>query len=463
VAGMATGARRSRLPTKYSTSSNTPVDRVVRRRLLQGIGAALLHSKAASSFGASDGRGDRLPTGKSIDKKQSANVKNENVAYGRDTLPDGIRSRFIDNNNGATLHVLEAGFEYPGRPCVVLLHGWPELAYTWRNQLLPLARAGFHVVAPDQRGYGRSAGTDVTFDEDILPFSLLNHVSDTLGLVRALGHDKVAAIIGHDWGSQMAAWCALVRPDVFRSVVLMSTPFAGPPTLPLNTAAGRENPSSDVDIEKALAALSPPRKHYIYYCATRGANDNMWHAPQGVHDFLRALYHFKSADWKGNQPFELKAWAASELAKMPNYYIMDLNKGMAETVAAAMPAKAQIDACKWLTEEDLRVYSAEYARTGFQGGLQSYRILTTPKYSADLMGFSGRTIDVPSCYVAGAREWGVYQWPGALETMQSSACTRMLGVHLVAGSGHSVPEEQPDEVNRILIEFLQRAEVRRHV
>lgn len=358
------------------------------------------------------------------------------------------------------MHVLEAGFEGSGRPCIVLLHGWPELAYTWRNQLLPLARAGFHVVAPDQRGYGRSSGTDVSFDDDILPFSLLNHVTDTLGLVRALGYDKVAAVVGHDWGSPMAAWCALVRPDVFRSVALMSTPFGGPPTLPLNTANRQKEPASGIDIQRDLAALSPPRKHYIYYCASRDANDNMWHAPQGVHDFLRALYHFKSADWNGNKPFELKAWTASELAKMPNYYIMDLDKGMAETVAMAMPSKAQIAACKWLSEEDLRVYSSEYGRTGFQGGLQSYRILIDPKYSADLKSFAGRTIDVPSCYLAGASEWGAYQSPGALEEMRRGACTQMLGVHLVAGSGHSVPEEQPDEVNRILIDFLQRAEVR---
>src|ERR671927_1363673 len=91
-------------------------------------------------------------------------------------LPSGVRSRFLDGINGLRVHVLEAGFESAGRPCVLLLHGFPELAYSWRKILLPLAEAGFHVIAPDLRGYGRSGGTDVTFDDDLRPFSLFNHV-----------------------------------------------------------------------------------------------------------------------------------------------------------------------------------------------------------------------------------------------------------------------------------------------
>src|SRR5581483_6371038 len=119
---------------------------------------------------------------------------NSDVAYGQSTLPIGIRSRFVPNGNGITMHLLEAGFEPAGRPCLVLLHGFPELAYSWRKVLLPLAEAGYHVVAPDQRGYGRSDGTDVTFDDDLWPYTLLNHVRDTLGLVFALGHRSVAAV-----------------------------------------------------------------------------------------------------------------------------------------------------------------------------------------------------------------------------------------------------------------------------
>jgi pimeloyl-ACP methyl ester carboxylesterase len=138
-----------------------------------------------------------------------------------------------------------------------------------------------------------------------------------------------------------------------------------------------------VDIEKELAALPRPRKHYQWYSATRAANDDMWHAAQ-----------------------------------------------------------------------DLQVYSAEYSRTGFQGGLNLYRIFDV---YGDLNAFAGRTIDVPSCYIAGASEWGVYQSPGAFEAMQHGACTQLLGVHLVEGAGHSLAEEQPQRVNQLLIDFFAQA------
>ena len=383
--------------------------------------------------------------------------QNELVEYGQGRLPSGIRSRIVDNNNGAKLHVLEAGFEGKRRPCVVLLHGFPELAYSWRKQLLPLAQAGFHVVAPDLRGYGRSSGTNPAYDEDIVPYMFLNRVGDTLGLVRALGYESVAGVVGHDYGSPVAAWCALVRPDVFRSVVMMSAPFGGAPSLPLGTADNQKAPPPGVDIEKELAALARPRKHYHWYYSTRGANDNMWRCAQGVHDFLRAYYHYKSANWKQNKPFPLAAWSGPELAKMPTYYIMDLDKGMAESVAPEMPPAQEIAACKWLPDEDLRVYSGEYTRTGFQGGLQSYRVGTNPRYTAELTSFSGRTIDVPSAFIGGASDWGVHQRPGVLEKMNGTACTRMVGVHLVDGAGHWVQQEQPEAVNRLLIGFLEQA------
>ncbi len=382
---------------------------------------------------------------------------NESVVYGKDTLPPGIRSRRINNNNGVTMHVLEAGFEHLGRPCVVLLHGFPELAYTWRNQLLPLAAAGYHAIAPDLRGYGRSTDVAVRFDDDLLPYTWLNRVSDVLGLVRAMGFERVAAVVGHDWGGPTAAWCALVRPDVFQSVVLMSTPFGGTGTLPLNSANIHRKPAVDVDIQKALAALPHPRQHYWWYSATRGANENMSHGRQGIHDLLRAMFYYKSADWPGNKPFALSAWTASELAKMPTYYIMDLNEGIAETMAAHMPSQAQIAACRWLTEADLQVYATEYARTGFQGGLNYYRVLTDPRFDAELNSFSGRTIDVPAMFIGGARDWGVYQTPGAFDGMQHGACTHLIGVHLIDGAGHWMAEERPQQVNQLLIDFLHRA------
>ena len=109
-------------------------------------------------------------------------------------LPPGIRSRMLNNGNGLDMHILEAGFEQPGRECVLLLHGFPELAYTWRKVMLPLAAAGYYVVAPDQRGYGLTEGADIRFDGDLSQYHLLNLVRDALGLVFALGYNSVAAV-----------------------------------------------------------------------------------------------------------------------------------------------------------------------------------------------------------------------------------------------------------------------------
>jgi pimeloyl-ACP methyl ester carboxylesterase len=372
------------------------------------------------------------------------------------TLASGIRSRFARGINGLEIHVLEAGFEAKGRPLVLLLHGFPELAYSWRKVMLPLAAAGFHVVAPDLRGYGRTTGWDTDYDGDLASFRLLNAVRDAVGLVSALGYRAVALVAGHDFGASVAAWCALVRPDVFRSLALMSAPFAGPPALPFNTANSPQQSSPAVDIHQELAKLERPRKHYQWYYSTRPANADMHHCPQGVHAFLRGYFHHKSADWIDNKPYPLKSWSAGELAKMPTYYIMDLDKNMAQTVAAEMPSAAEIAACRWLPEDELAVYAAEYQRNGFQGGLQWYRRGTGGIDSAELQLFSGRTIDVPSMFIAGKSDWGTYQRPGNFERMQQSVCTRMLGCHLLDGAGHWVQQEQPERVSRLLIDFLQR-------
>ena len=122
-------------------------------------------------------------------------------------LPPGIRSRFIDDINGLKMHVLEAGVQ-DSRPCLVLLHGFPELAYSWRKVMLPLAAAGYHVVAPDLRGYGRTTGWNAAYDGDLGAFRALNIVRDVLGLVFALGYRSLAGLVGHDYGSPIAAWCA---------------------------------------------------------------------------------------------------------------------------------------------------------------------------------------------------------------------------------------------------------------
>jgi len=372
-------------------------------------------------------------------------------------LPPGIRSRFVENINGLTMHVLEAGFETRGRPCVLLLHGFPELAYSWRKVMPALAAAGYHVIAPDQRGYGRTTGWDAGYDGDLSPFRLMNLVRDALGLVFAFGYRSIDAVVGHDFGAIVAPWCALARPDVFRSVVLMSAPFTGPPPLPFDTVdAGPVAKPAD-PIHRDLASLPRPRKHYQWYYSTREANADMHQAPQGLHDFLRAYYHHKSADWKGNAPFPLQAWSASELAKLPTYYVMDRDQTMAQTVAEEMPSAADVAANRWLPDHELKFYSDEYTRTGFQGGLQWYRCGTSGVNNPDLEIFSGRSIDVPSFFISGKQDWGIYQRAGAMEAMQSTACSNMLGCHLIDGAGHWVQQERPDEVNRLLLQFLHGA------
>src|SRR5215831_10487039 len=385
-----------------------------------------------------------------------AGAANQSVAYGQNTIPSGIRSRFVDNVNGLRVHILEAGFDGTDRPGLLLLHGFPELAYSWRKIMVPLASAGYHVIAPDVRGYGRTTGWDGNYDGDLHSFSTLNKVRDVLGLVSAAGYRSVD-IVGHDAGSPIAGWCALIRPDIFRSVTMMSAPFVGAAALPFNTANGPSSSSAAApDLDQQLAALPHPRKYYQHYYTTREADKNMRNCPQGLHAFFRAYYYFKSADWKGKQPFPLKARTAEEMARMPAYYVMDLNKGMCETAMEHMPSAAEIAACKWLTEGDVDVYATEYGRTGFQGGLNGYRVGADPKLAAELQIFSGRTIEVPSCFISGKSDWGVYQNPGAIDRMRSDVCKKMMGFHLVDGTGHWVQQEQPGRVSELLLQFLRR-------
>ncbi len=386
-------------------------------------------------------------------------------AYGNGTIPAGIRSRRIANVNGMTVHILEAGYETPGRPAVLLLHGFPELAYSWRKVMPTLAAAGYHVIAPDQRGYGRTIGWDDSYDADPDPFRILNMTRDAIGLVYALGHRSVAMVVGHDAGAPVAAWSALIRPDIFRSITIMSSPFEGPPSLPFDTApldpskaAPPPRPAiTDDQLDAELAKLHPARKYYQNYQRTRGASDDMLHAPQGLHAFFRAYYFYKSADFKGNKPHPLKARTAQEMAQIPTYYVMEKDKGMAATVAPFLPPADYVAHCKWLTEAEVEVYATEYRRTGFTGALQGYRVRrgSNPKSIAEMHTFSGRTIDVPSQFIAGKSDWGVYQTPGAVDRMRSSACTHMTGFHLLDGAGHWAQQEQPEMVSALLVQFLR--------
>lgn len=380
-------------------------------------------------------------------------------AFGEGELPSGVRSRMIHGVNGLDVHILEGGYERPGLPLALLLHGFPDLAYGWRHVIPILAEAGYHVVAPDQRGFGRTSGWVNDYDTPLAPFGLMNMTRDAVALISALGYRKTALLVGHDLGSPVAAYCALARPDVFPSMVLMSAPFPGPPAFPFDSAE-RGAPSGQPNTENqqlaaALAALDPPRKYYQQYLSAREANDDLSHPPQGLHAFLRAFFYVKSADWPGNRPHPLKARTAVELAQMPTYYVMELGKTMPETVAPFQPSTADVQACKWLTEPELAVYTQEYARTGFQGALQAYRVYSDPELNAELRLFSGKTIDVPSLFIGGKSDWGTYAAPGALDLMMTKATTRLSGIELIDAAGHWIQQEQPVRLVTLLLDFMK--------
>jgi pimeloyl-ACP methyl ester carboxylesterase len=369
-------------------------------------------------------------------------------AFNAMLAPHGLQSKRMQTKTGLNMHVLEAGS--PSNPCVLLLHGFPELAFSWRHQLTALANAGFHVIAPDQRGYGDTLGGDDHFDGDWQASGMLHLVDDVLALLEALNIGHVKAVIGHDFGSPVAAWCALTRPDVFRAVVMMSAPFSGPP----DAAHWATTHAAIVQEVVALGELDPPRQHYQWYYSDAQANGDMWHAPQGLHAFLRAYYHVKSADWTVNQPHALTAWQAAELAKLPHYYVMPAGQTMAQAVAVHAPSTAQVSACTWLSETDLAVYVAAYQARGFQGGLQWYRCATSVKQFEVMSRYGGQTIDVPAAYIAGQADWGVYQFPGALEKMKAQVCKDMRFIELLPQAGHWVQQEQPEAVNKLLLNFL---------
>ena len=366
------------------------------------------------------------------------------------TLPPGVAARFIDGVNGLRLHLLEAGD--PASPCVLLLHGFPELAYSWRKVLPTLAAAGYHAVAPDLRGYGRTATGVTRFHEDLAPYRMTGRLLDTLSLVSALGRRQVA-VVGHDYGAWVAGYCALARPDVFTSLTLMSAPFPGAPPLAEMPAGLR--PPCDDPIHAALAALDHPRKHYHAYYATEAAAADMDGSPHDVATFLRAYYHHKSADWPGNAPHPLRGWTAEALADMPTYYIMDRSRTMPGTVAPEMPPDGG-GACPWLTPAELSVYAEEYARVGFQGALQGYRDRMDGGAGRALGLFAGRHVEQPAQFITGRQDWGPFQHPGALEHMRTASCSRMEGCHVLDGAGHWVQQEQPDQVAELLVGFLRR-------
>ena len=371
-------------------------------------------------------------------------------------LPAGLsESQITSSASDLSYHIIECGSK--GDPLIILLHGFPELAYSWRKIMPDLARPSFYVVAFDQRGYGRTTGWDASSFErvDLQTFTQTNLVRDVIVLVHRLGYHRVECIVGHDFGCVPASVAALSRPDIFRNVVLLANPFLGSPQLPFDIAPENEELTTKFDLHEELRQLEPPRKHYRWYYSTAEADKEM--APsKGLSEFLRGYFHLKSGD-AHNDPRPIKEMTAKELEILPHYYLMPLELGMRDTVAQDMTGeeneKMRENSSRWFPDAEFDIYVNEFERTGFQGGLNWYRILTNPELQRDVDIFSGKKIEVPLLYITGTKDWLVYQQPGSIDKMKE-ACTDFRGVKWIEDAGHWVQQERPEKVAKQILDFL---------
>jgi pimeloyl-ACP methyl ester carboxylesterase len=306
--------------------------------------------------------------------------------------------------NGIEMNVAE----YGEGPLVLMCHGWPEIWYSWRHQLVALAAAGFRAVAPDMRGFGRTSAPD-----DVAAYTILHNVGDMVGLVDALG-EKRALIVGHDWGAPVAWHAALMRPDLFPAVVAMSVPHRRRGSLPpLDT------------LRKAGKA-----DYYYLYFQEQAAEDEFSRDPRFT---LRRILYIGSGETPRDQ-------------KMSMY--VDRAKGFLGASREPVPLPS------WLTEADIDVFADEYTRSGFRGGLNWYRnidrnwALTAP--------WHGAKITQPALFIAGTHDAVITGSMGqrALDEM-SNVVPNLRRKLLIEGAGHWIQQERPDAVNDALIEFAR--------
>jgi len=328
----------------------------------------------------------------------------------------------------------------------------------------PIADAGYYVIAPDCRGFGRTVGWDQSFDADPAPFLTLNMVRDQIALVYALGYRKAEMVVGHDQGQLPATYAAIVRPDMFLRLTTVSSAGGVPPSFPF-PGAERRPAYTAAQLDAEFAKLNPPRRDYQDYWASKQADEDMKHMPQSMSDFFRAFYYMKGGEFPANQnltplrPMPTAREAAEENARMPEYYVMRRDRGMPATMVAYMPSKEYIANCKWFTQAECDVYGQEYATSGWTGALHNYRHRRTafPANIAEQLTFSGRTIDVPAQFIAGIQDWGANRIAGGAKGAGRTGYTKFRGVQLVDRAGHWPQEEQPEIVSRQLIDFLKSA------
>ena len=320
------------------------------------------------------------------------------------TSTTGITHRSVQVGE-IRMHIAEAG----SGPLVVLLHGFPETWYSWRHQLLALATAGYHAVAPDQRGYGGTELPDAVED-----YTILHTVGDVIQLVDVLGEER-AVLAGHDWGGVVTWHAALMRPDVVRGVVSLSTPF---------------QPHADGAHLAGLRAVAGAdyENYYSVYVQRPGvADEELGADPRAT--VRRALY---GASGEGHP------WSPIVPA---GGHLLDI-----------WPEPGELPG--WLTEQDIDTVAEEFARTGFTPALNWFRnfdrnwALTSPWHNA--------VIAQPALYITGDRDLAA-KLPGAAELIEgrSAAVPHARETIVLPGCGHWIQQERPDDVSRAMIGFVR--------
>jgi len=319
-----------------------------------------------------------------------------------------IRHRFVETN-GIRMHMAEAG----EGPLVVLCHGFPESWYSWRHQLAALAKAGFHAVAPDQRGYGQ---TDRP--EAIDQYTLLHLVGDIVGLLDAL-KAPTAVIVGHDWGAPVAWHAALLRPDRFRGVVGLSVPFR---------PRGATRPTT------AMPQTKDAIFYQLYFQEPGIAEAEL---ERDAHDAIRRMLFGGSGDARRDQ----SAGPSFGVGMVPR------NGGFLSIgdAPATLPA--------WLTEADIDFFAGEFKRGGFRGPLNWYRNID--RNWELLAPWTGARVTVPALYVAGDRDL-VVKFPGMDRLLPNlkQFVPNLRQTIMLPGCGHWTQQERRTEVNAALLEFL---------
>lgn len=311
--------------------------------------------------------------------------------------------RVVPSPAGRT-HLVEAGTG----PLVLLVHGFPESWYSWRHQLPALAAAGYRAVAVDVRGYGRSSRPD-----DTDAYRMLDLVEDNVSVVHALG-ERSAVIVGHDWGATIAANSALVRPDVFRAVGMLSVPY---------TPRGGPRPS------EVFARMGGDEEFYVSYFQEPGRAEA--EIEPDVRGWLAGFYAALSADTMPGPG-----------APLPHV----VSRG--GTLRERFPAGP---APSWLGTEELDFYAGEFERTGMSGALNRYRNMD--RDWSDLAEFDGAPLTMPSLFVGGSEDASTTWLADAVEAFPVTL-PGLVASHLLDGCGHWTQQERPAETNRILTEWL---------